>query len=254
MDRRKDLVGQIVNGWLLLEELPFDPPEDWSHQRKYNNRRFIARHQETGYELESTLTNIRNRRSSGPPRRQGKRGGDLTGRKIGVYQVIGPDEEAGPGMWKVCDTRTGHEMTKTRHGLLSHYNYILRTGRIRHLARSKDADFSVRQMYSAWQNLKQSTTNKSHRGYRYYGAYGVRMCHTWKLRFEAFRTDVLHEVGERPSKQHCLWPINIAFVMGPRNVQWVKRTDPKVPVAIQKGYEQTTKLNTQNTRMEKVTA
>lgn len=224
--KRKNLVGQIVNGWLLLEELPFDPPDEWSHQRKYANRRFVARNVESGYVMESTLTNIRNKRSKTGSRRIEV---DLTGRTIGVYKVLGKDEQAGRNMWKVFDSRIDKELTISKTKLQAHHNYILRTGRIRHLGRSADADLNSKQLYSTWQFIKQATMNTSHRGYKHYGAKGIRMCHGWKQRFDAFRYDIMHEVGEKPTKNHVLWPINDALVMAPGNVQWLERSKSDMP-------------------------
>lgn len=46
------------------------------------------------------------------------------------------------------------------------------------------------EVYGVWQAMKRRCNNTATRGYRYYGARGIRVCARWSESYEAFRDDM----------------------------------------------------------------
>lgn len=58
-------------------------------------------------------------------------------------------------------------------------------------------------LYTLWNNIRQWYNNPKSPDYRYYGGKGYKVSPRWLLSYQNFQTDV----GERPSKEHILRPI-----------------------------------------------
>lgn len=215
---RRNLVGNIVNGWELLEEINLDFPDEWSCQRKHNARRFRAKHQVTGVELTSSISCIRNKRDGKNHRRKSK--------EFQVNQIVGSFEilriVRPMKQYEVRDVRTNEISSKSRANLLYHIRYIKKLDSKFHFARSRDAQFEDRQIYSLWQNTKQACFNPNHRQYEHYGARGLTMCDEWSNDFKTFRSDIINEIGYKPSSTSMIWIID-GLIYKPGNVKWIKR-------------------------------
>ena len=219
ISQKKDLVGNLVNGWVLLEEVDREFPDDWSAQRKHNARIFRAKNQKTDEEITTTISCIRNRRDGVNRRVSAKEYsvGDI----LGHYKVLKIIETM--ALYEVVDQRTNEICLKKRQNLLNHMNYLRHPGRKFHYVRGRDSKFEDRQIYSTWQNTKQSCMNPNHRQYPNFGGRGLSMCPEWASNFKKFREDIISEVGYKKSSRSMLWVIDEP-VFKPGNVRWIERS------------------------------
>jgi hypothetical protein len=79
-------------------------------------------------------------------------------------------------------------------------------------------------LYTIWRDLLTRCYNPNHRQFKDYGGRGVLVQESWKDSFEAFRSDVLDEIGEPPSKaMFGRIDTNLGYQSG--NICWASRTD-----------------------------
>ena len=74
--------------------------------------------------------------------------------------------------------------------------------------------------YTSWYSMKTRCLNSKATSYKNYGGKGIKVCKHW-LGFENF----LNDMGERPSKKHCLSRIDHDQDYGPGNVKWILRSE-----------------------------
>ena len=70
--------------------------------------------------------------------------------------------------------------------------------------------------YFRWKGMIQRCTKRKHKGFKYYGGRGIRVCERWLESFQAFRADM----GDPPSPQHSLDRIDNDGHYEPGNVRW----------------------------------
>jgi hypothetical protein len=71
-------------------------------------------------------------------------------------------------------------------------------------------------VYHVWVNMLTRCYNKSSKGYRTYGAKGIRVCKRWRHNFAAF----LEDLGEPPTTKHTIERINTSLGYRPNNCRW----------------------------------
>lgn len=118
------------------------------------------------------------------------------GRLIAIARVAPIDRFAA---WRLrCDC--GSEVVKRGSDLRA--GYVLSCGCLRqecaaalNLEHRHKRDRQPSRTYHTWQAMKSRCENPRHKGYRNYGARGIKVCDRWRVSFTAF----LEDVGERPS-------------------------------------------------------
>lgn len=70
--------------------------------------------------------------------------------------------------------------------------------------------------YRAWRGMKERCHTETNRGYKYYGARGIRVCDLWRSNFLSF----FNHVGPRPTKFHSIDRIDNSGNYEPGNVCW----------------------------------
>lgn len=70
--------------------------------------------------------------------------------------------------------------------------------------------------YNIWCAMRERCSNPNNKGYKYYGARGIKVDQEWQGSFETFFRDV----GPRPSPQHSIDRINNNGNYEPGNVRW----------------------------------
>lgn len=107
-----------------------------------------------------------------------------------------------------CDCGKMHEVASTN----------LTRGKVRSCgcSQSVSANMSRTPTYKTWAHAKDMCYNANNRQYKNYGARGIRMCERWRDSFKRF----LEDMGERPSKAHCLCRIDINGHYEPKNCKW----------------------------------
>ena len=224
--KKKDYVGESLNGWLILEELPPIHEESWSQQRVHNNRRFRVKNEADGYICERNIAQMRkNSHLIKPEERVNFR--DLTGSVISHYKVLHLKEESklptiarknkSGLVWICIDTRTNERVEKTSTSLL----YLKPCSRHQHGARGNTPDETDKILYKLWQAIKQKCHSPACTGYKHFGAKGMTMCETWQKEYIEFKKCILNEIGIRPSRHYTLF-IKKGKEYRPGNVEWVK--------------------------------
>jgi len=73
--------------------------------------------------------------------------------------------------------------------------------------------------YIAWLGMKARCNNPNCRGYKWYGARGIKVCDRWNKSFDAF----LEDMGRAPSPDHSLDRTDNDGNYEPGNVRWATR-------------------------------
>jgi hypothetical protein len=71
-----------------------------------------------------------------------------------------------------------------------------------------------------WRNIKQRCFNKSRTGYENWGGRGITMHGPWINNFELFYSDLMAEIGPRPSLRHTLDRKDNDGNYEPGNLRW----------------------------------
>lgn len=228
---KKNYVGSTINGWLILEEIPIEYDETWSHQRIHNSRRFRVKNIDQGYVCERNIGQMRKMRKlvMTEERTSFK---DLTGEQIGRYKVLGLTEESKlphvlrenqDGVVWICkDTRTNEVIEKTSTSLL----YLKPGVKPHHGARSNQPDEVDKVLYKLWQSIKQRCHSPTSVYYKHFGALGMTMNEEWRNSYVKFKRDVMDEVGDRPNRRYTLF-VKQGKEFGPGNIEWVRLLSPR---------------------------
>jgi hypothetical protein len=73
--------------------------------------------------------------------------------------------------------------------------------------------------YAQWSLLKKRCYNKDHSNFHLYGAKGIKVCDRWIDSFPNF----LEDMGERPSRKHCIMRRDLDGDYSPENCYWGRR-------------------------------
>ena len=121
---------------------------------------------------------------------------DLKGRRFNRFKVL---EYVGGTRWR-CRCSCGTEKVVLRQALVEGRQKscgCLR--REKTIERSTTHGMSHRPEYGIWLHMKDRCQSKSDKGYKLYGARGIKICEHWQS-FEKFYEDM----GPRPSLKHSL--------------------------------------------------
>lgn len=130
---------------------------------------------------------------------------DLTGQKIGRWQVIAKAESRGGVTRWSCRCECGTERVVGRHVLLDTRNEQKSCGcwrRERIALANRTHGMTDTPTYDSWQSMLTRCLNPKHREFKYWGGRGITVCDRWRV-FENFLADM----GERPDGQTLdRWP------------------------------------------------
>lgn len=70
-----------------------------------------------------------------------------------------------------------------------------------------------------YKEIKKRCSNQSHKDYPLYGGRGITLCDKWMYSYQVFYTDVMKEIGERPTG-HTIDRINPDGNYEPGNIKW----------------------------------
>lgn len=73
---------------------------------------------------------------------------------------------------------------------------------------------------ACWHGIKQRCFGGSCPSFERYGARGITMHQAWRESFEAFASDVVAEIGRRPSSRHSIDRVDNAGNYEPGNIRW----------------------------------
>ena len=240
---RRSYVGEVINGYQILEELPVDYPEHWCHQQRHNSRLFKVKHLETGHIMERNLIGLRNSPLPLPWHRKGWR--NLTGTTCGLYEVIELSEESkvpSPGYrravtWRCLNTETGEEeivptalllkeerregRRRVKRGNTKEEDIIKVDRRFKHGARIRKSKTDLATLYRMYHALKSKCYSVTNRNYESWGGVGMVICREWRKSFEVFAHDIIEEIGYCPDPKHCSLFVKEGTEFRRGNVEWV---------------------------------
>jgi len=78
-------------------------------------------------------------------------------------------------------------------------------------------------LYRIWRDVVTRCHNPNHQQFRDYGGRGLQAYETWRNSFQAFRDDVLAEIGEPPPGA-LFGRIDTGLGYQPGNIKWATRT------------------------------
>lgn len=213
--RYKQYVGTCIGQYLILEEIGTigNTP-----QARYSNRKFRVRDNDTGFEMVLRMSSIRNK-GGHKNRSDYKNFRDYTGQTIGDWEVIGLVND-GPiqkgdnngSLWNARHVLTGEEAVKSYQQMRPRR----RPPQGRHGCRTQNY---THPLYNIWTSLRSSTGNETDTRWHNWGALGYTIDRTRWNNFINFRNDILSTIGDRPSIDACLFPIEGQHFCH-ENVEW----------------------------------
>lgn len=202
MRKRRSYEGEIINGWLILDEINLDQSELKPNQRN-RNRLFKVQCSRTGEILERKMSQMR---MCAPTLLSEKPSfKDLTGLVINDWEILSLENDrltiqSDPciTLWKVRSLLTGeiksiesplHRLPRLSHSPTNH-NF-----------RSSKATKQQKQTYSYWRRLISSISNPEFESYCNVGALGYTFDPSW-IQFESFLKDLNETIGLNPDPEH----------------------------------------------------
>tara|TARA_R110002012_G_scaffold166485_1_gene329867 strand:+ start:1392 stop:2069 length:678 start_codon:yes stop_codon:yes gene_type:complete len=207
MTKTREYVGEVINGFRLIKELPNLREDDPCSQIIHNHRRFLAEHEETGSKIVRTLLQLRNHKMLIPS--DWSHFEDLAGQTIGSYKVLHLDPKynviGGRVVWVCRHLPTGVHVRFTTTDI-SYERERKKQGSLR---RSKSTEPELFLIYNQWFILKKVFNNN-----------GYKICEEWRTNYRSFEKEVLNTLGKAPSDNHVIAPIHGRTVT-PDNFQWI---------------------------------
>ena len=229
--RQNNLVGKIINGYELIEEIKQDI-EYKSPQDKHKNRLFRVRKDDV--ESIKTLGDIKYHNKKLSERINFT---DRTGEICGDWEIIeiAEDYETRHGkvcgsLWKARNIKTG-EIVIDKFSSISCKYYRKSKWNSKHGYLKKEIRGTLEDsyLYHTWKNTRDRCTKPSCLQYHNWGAIGYRFDDERWGDFITFKKDIGNTIGQRPDKSYVLIPIIDKFYCH-NNVVWAKRRSSKYAI------------------------
>lgn len=126
---------------------------------------------------------------------------NLEGQRFGLWNVVGPVAVRLEGAYWPCRCECGSAREVLGNSLRS--GMSTNCGCVRRAkvgARNHTHGLTNTREYVVWCGMIARCEYPKHKGFRYYGARGIRVCDRWRNSFEAF----LEDMGEPPTARHVI--------------------------------------------------
>jgi hypothetical protein len=144
---------------------------------------------------------------------------DMIGLKFGRLTVLSKNDNRKYYYDCICDCgkKTTVYISKLNSGHTKSCGCLCREN----IGKSKTTHgLSWHELYNTWHHIKDRTSNKNNKQFKYWGGKGITVCESWKNSFPNF----LKDMGERPSKNHSIDRIDCNKGYSKDNCRWA---DPK---------------------------
>lgn len=154
---------------------------------------------------------------------------DLTGQKFGKWTVLerSSNDRNGNLRW-LCRCDCGREKIVCGKSLRSGNSKGCRSCFVKNIL-TKHGQWRTR-LYRVWQGMIQRCEYPNHKGYKYYGGRGIRVCPEWREDFAAFKKWALeHGYRDIPNISHgkrlSIDRIDSDGDYAPKNCQFLTRSE-----------------------------